>query len=143
MEQHDNEQFVLNLVANNPGITVRQMHMCHSWIKPWINPVVQRLVRNGKLRAEAGAVRRNTKYYVVYKDKESEGIAALRAERERYDRSVEQMSELRDETFTLLQTMMGESEPGVVDNLLIKFTDMVRSYAAASKFVKSREEIFG
>ena len=122
------EQQVLSMITANPGITVRQIHALRPAIKP-VNNAIQMLVRKGKIQGKEGKDRRNTEYYAVQDnvmhmaqdDNESEGIAALRKERERYDSSD-------------LDEMPGR---------LQQFNELMTEYAQAAKFVNSRKGIFG
>ena len=95
------EQQVLSMIAANPGITVRRIHALQPAIKP-VNSTIQMLVRMGKIRGKEGKGQRNTEFFAVQDnvmhmaqdDNESEGIAALRKERERYDSNKQQVNEI-------------------------------------------------
>ena len=137
------EMFVLEVINLNPGITVRQINMLHSFLKPTINATVQSLLRRGKLRKAEGDGPRNTKYYVAQDDNESEGIAALRKERERYDSSKQRMNEIWPMAHDSLSEMLDSSDPDEMPRRLQQFNELMKEYAQAAKFVNSRKGIFG
>lgn len=145
------EMFVLEVINLNPGITVRQINMLHSFLKPTINATVQSLLRRGKLRKAEGDGPRNTKYYVVkpatlnmaQDDSETEGIAALRKERERYDSSKQRMNEIWSKAHDSLSEMLDSSDPDEMPGRLQQFNELMTEYAQAAKFVNSRKGIFG
>ena len=144
------EQQVLSMITANPGITVRQIHALRPAIKP-VNNAIQMLVRKGKIQGKEGKGRRNTEYYAVQKDimcmaqddNESEGIAALRKERERYDSSKQRVNEIWSKAYESLSEMLNSNDPDAMEGRLQQFNEMMKEYAQAAKFVRSREDIFG
>ena len=144
------EQQVLSMITANPGITVRQIHALRPAIKP-VNNAIQMLVRKGKIQGKEGKGRRNTEFFAVQDnvmhmaqdDNESEGIAALRKERERYDSSKQRMSEIWGKAHDALSKMLDGDELDAMEGRLQQFNEMMTEYAQAAKFVNSREDIFG
>ena len=144
------EQQVLSMITANPGITVRQIHALRPAIKP-VNSTIQMLVRMGKIRGKEGKGQRNTEFFAVQDnvmhmaqdDNESEGIAALRKERERYDSSKQRMSEIWGKAHDALSEMLDGDELDAMEGRLQQFNEMMTEYAQAAKFVNSREDIFG
>ena len=144
------EQQVLSMIAANPGITVRQIHALQPAIKP-VNNAIQMLVRKGKIQGKEGKGRRNTEYYAVQKDimcmaqddSETEGIAALRKERERYDSSKQRVNEIWSKAHESLLEMLNSNDPDEMSGRLQQFNELMTEYAQAAKFVRSREDIFG
>ena len=142
------EQQVLSMIAANPGITVRQIHALRPAIKP-VNSTIQMLVRMGKIRGKEGkgqreffAVQDNV-MHMAQDDNESEGIAALRKERERYDSSKQRMSEIWGKAHDALSEMLDGDELDAMEGRLQQFNEMMTEYAQAAKFVNSRKGIFG
>ena len=142
------EQQVLSMIAANPGITVRQIHALRPAIKP-VNSTIQMLVRMGKIRGKEGkgqreffAVQDNV-MHMAQDDNESEGIAALRKERERYDSSKHQVNEIWSKAHESLLEMLNSSDPDEMSGRLQQFNEMMKEYAQAAKFVNSRKDIFG
>ena len=141
------EQQVLSMITANPGITVRQIHALRPAIKP-VNSTIQMLVRMGKIR---GKGQRNTEFFAVQDnvmhmaqdDNESEGIAALRKERERYDSSKQRVNEIWSKAHESLLEMLNSSDPDEMSGRLQQFNELMTEYAQAAKFVNSREDIFG
>ena len=144
------EQQVLSMITANPGITVRQIHALRPAIKP-VNNAIQMLVRKGKIQGKEGKGRRNTEYYAVQDnvmhmaqdDNESEGIAALRKERERYDSSKQRVNEIWSKAYESLLEMLNSNDPDEMSGRLQQFNELMTEYAQAAKFVRSREDIFG
>ena len=144
------EQQVLSMITANPGITVRQIHALRPAIKP-VNNAIQMLVRKGKIQGKEGKDRRNTEYYAVQDnvmhmaqdDNESEGIAALRKERERYDSSKQRMNEIWSKAHDSLSEMLDSSDLDEMPGRLQQFNELMTEYAQAAKFVNSRKGIFG
>ena len=144
------EQQVLSMIAANPGITVRQIHALRPAIKP-VNSTIQMLVRMGKIRGKEGKGQRNTEFFAVQDnvmhmaqdDNESEGIAALRKERERYDSSKQRVNEIWSMAHESLSEMLNSSDPDEMSGRLQQFNELMTEYAQAAKFVNSREDIFG
>ena len=109
------------------------------------------LVRMGKIRGKEGKGQRNTEYYAVQKDimcmaqddTESEGIAALRKERERYNSSKQRMNEIWSKAHDSLSEMLDSSDPDEMPGRLQQFNELMTEYAQAAKFVNSRKGIFG
>ena len=144
------EQQVLSMITANPGITVRQIHALRPAIKP-VNNAIQMLVRKGKIQGKEGKGRRNTEYYAVQKDimcmaqddSETEGIVALRKERERYDSSKQRMNEIWSKAHDSLSEMLDSSDLDEMPGRLQQFNELMTEYAQAAKFVNSRKGIFG
>ena len=144
------EQQVLSMIAANPGITVRRIHALQPAIKP-VNSTIQMLVRKGKIRGKEGKGQHNTKFFAVQDnvmhmaqdDSETEGIAALRKERERYDSSKHRMSEIWGNAHDALSEMLDSSDPDEMSGRLQQFNELMTEYAQAAKFVNSRKGIFG
>ena len=144
------EQQVLSMITATPGITVRQIHALRPAIKP-VNNAIQMLVRKGKIQGKEGKGRRNTEYYAVQDnvmhmaqdDNESEGIAALRKERERYDSSKQRVNEIWSKAYESLLEMLNGNDPDEMSGRLQQFNELMTEYAQAAKFVRSREDIFG
>ena len=142
------EQQVLSMIAANPGITVRQIHALRPAIKP-VNSTIQMLVRMGKIRGKEGkgqreffAVQDNV-MHMAQDDNESEGIAALRKERERYDSSKQRVNEIWSNAHESLSEMLNSSDPDEISGRLQQFNELMTEYAQAAKFVNSRKDIFG
>ena len=142
------EQQVLSMIAANPGITVRRIHALQPAIKP-VNSTIQMLVRMGKIRGKEGkgqreffAVQDNV-MHMAQDESESEGIAALRKERERYDSSKQRMNEIWSKAHDSLSEMLDSSGPDEMPGRLQQFNELMTEYAQAAKFVRSREDIFG
>ena len=142
------EQQVLSMIAANPGITVRQIHALRPAIKP-VNSMIQMLVRKGKIRGKEGkgqreffAVQDNV-MHMAQDDNESEGIAALRKERERYDSNKQQVNEIWSKAHESLLEMLNSSDPDEMSGRLQQFNELMTEYAQAAKFVNSRKDIFG
>ena len=142
------EQQVLSMITANPGITVRQIHALRPAIKP-VNSTIQMLVRMGKIRGKEGkgqreyfAVQDNV-MHMAQDDNESEGIAALRKERERYDSSKQRVNEIWSKAHESLLEMLNSSDPDEMSGRLQQFNELMTEYAQAAKFVNSREDIFG
>lgn len=144
------EQQVLSMIAANPGITVRRIHALQPAIKP-VNSTIQMLVRKGKIRGKEGKGQRNTEFFAVQDnvmhmaqdDTESEGIAALRKERERYDSSKQRVDEIWSKAYESLSEMLNSGDPDEMPGRLQQFNEMMKEYAQAAKFVNSRKGIFG
>lgn len=144
------EQQVLSMIAANPGITVRRIHALQPAIKP-VNSTIQMLVRKGKIQGKEGKGQRNTEFFAVQDnvmhmaqdDNESEGIAALRKERERYDSSKQRVNEIWSKAHDALSEMLNSSDPDEMSGRLQQFNELMTEYAQAAKFVRSREDIFG
>lgn len=144
------EQQVLSMITANPGITVRQIHALRPAIKP-VNNAIQMLVRKGKIQGKEGKGRRNTEYYAVQKDimcmaqddSETEGIVALRKERERYDSSKQRMNEIWSKAYDSLSEMLDSSDLDEMPGRLQQFNELMTEYAQAARFVNSRKGIFG
>ena len=144
------EQQVLSMITATPGITVRQIHALRPAIKP-VNNAIQMLVRKGKIQGKEGKGRRNTEYYAVQDnvmhmaqdDNESEGIAALRKERERYDSSKQRVNEIWSKAHDSLSEMLDSSDLDEMPGRLQQFNELMTEYAQAAKFVNSRKDIFG
>ena len=142
------EQQVLSMIAANPGITVRRIHALQPAIKP-VNSTIQMLVRKGKIQGKEGKGQRE--YFAVQDnfmhmaqdDNESEGIAALRKERERYDSSKQRVNEIWSEAHESLSEMLNSSDPDEMSGRLQQFNELMTEYAQAAKFVNSRKDIFG
>lgn len=142
------EQQVLSMIAANPGITVRRIHALQPAIKP-VNSTIQMLVRKGKIQGKEGkgqreffAVQDNV-MHMAQDDNESEGIAALRKERERYDSSKQRVNEIWSKAHESLLEMLNSSDPDEMSGRLQQFNELMTEYAQAAKFVNSREDIFG
>ena len=144
------EQQVLSMITANPGITVRQIHALRPAIKP-VNSTIQMLLRKGKIRGKEGKGQRNTEFfavqdnvmYMAQDDNESEGIAALRKEREQYDSSKQRVNEIWSKAYESLSEMLNSNDPDEMSGRLQQFNEMMKEYAQAAKFVRSREDIFG
>ena len=142
------EQQVLSMIAANPGITVRRIHALQPAIKP-VNSTIQMLVRKGYIRGKEGkgqreffAVQDNV-MHMAQDESESEGIAALRKERERYDSSKQRMNEIWSKAHDSLSEMLDSSDPDEMPGRLQQFNELMTEYAQAAKFVNSRKGIFG
>ena len=142
------EQQVLSMIAANPGITVRQIHALRPAIRP-VNSTIQMLVRKGYIRGKEGkgqreffAVQDNV-MHMAQDESESEGIAALRKERERYDSSKQRMNEIWSKAHDSLSEMLDSSDPDEMPGRLQQFNELMTEYAQAAKFVNSRKGIFG
>ena len=142
------EQHVLSMITANPGITVRQIHALRPAIKP-VNNVIQMLARKGKIQGKEGkgqreyfAVQDNV-MHMAQDDNESEGIAALRKERERYDSNKQQVNEIWSKAHESLLEMLNSSDPDEMSGRLQQFNELMTEYAQAAKFVNSRKDIFG
>ena len=142
------EQQVLSMITANPGITVRRIHALQPAIKP-VNSTIQMLVRKGKIQGKEGkgqreyfAVQDNV-MHMAQDDNESEGIAALRKERERYDSNKQQVNEIWSKAHESLLEMLNSSDPDEMSGRLQQFNELMTEYAQAAKFVNSRKDIFG
>jgi hypothetical protein len=80
---------------------------------------------------------------MITADNESEGIAALRKERERYDSSKQRVNEIWSKAYESLLEMLNSSDPDEMSGRLQQFDELMTEYAQAAKFVRSREDIFG